>query len=166
MTSAACICVEPAGEGDRAFLCELFAGTRADEFAHMTWSAEQQASFLRMQFEAQDRHYRENYPDGQFLVIVEDGRRIGRLYVEDREDEIRLMEISLVPEYRGRGIGGALVREIVARAESSGRGVTLHVEVNNPARRLYERLGFREVSESGIYVRMERRPSAGRGVGE
>lgn len=108
-----------------------------------------------MQFEAQDLHYRTHYPNARFQLIVHEGRRVGRLYLHEAGEEIRIMDIALLPEARGCGIGSLLLREILAQAAASNRVVTLHVEFNNPARRLYDRLGFRHVADEGVYLRME-----------
>ena len=59
------------------------------------------------------------------------------------------MDIALLPEYRGRGIGTALLEELLVEADATGRRVTIHVERFNPARRLYERLGFVEAGDPG-----------------
>jgi ribosomal protein S18 acetylase RimI-like enzyme len=82
----------------------------------------------------------------------------GRFYVHRREREIRLMDIALLPEHRGRGIGSALLHDLFAEAAAAGKRVTVHVEEYNPARRLYERLGFKKIGEHGVYHLMEWRP--------
>ena len=140
---------------DREFLFEVYAASRDSEMALVPWSDEQKQAFLRMQFDAQDRHYRTHYPEARFQVIHHEGQPVGRLYVFEGADEIRIMDIALLPAWRGAGIGSALLRDVLARAGELNRSVTLHVEHNNPARRLYDRLGFRPVSDEGIYVRMQ-----------
>jgi ribosomal protein S18 acetylase RimI-like enzyme len=140
---------------DREFLFEVYAASRDSEMAMVPWTEAQKRGFLRMQFEAQDRHYREHYPRAQFQVIHHEGSPIGRLYLDEGPDEIRIMDIALLPAWRGAGIGSALLGEILARAAGSRRVVTLHVEHNNPARRLYDRVGFRAVADEGVYLRME-----------
>jgi ribosomal protein S18 acetylase RimI-like enzyme len=97
-------------------------------------------------------------------VIELDGERAGRLYVHRGEEDIRIMDIALAPAYRGRGIGTALLEELMAEARSSGRSLSIHVELQNPARSLYDRLGFVPVGEHGVYVLMEwrDRPSTAR----
>lgn len=144
---------------DRDFLFEVYAASRDAEMALVPWTEAQKQAFLRMQFDAQDRHYRAHYPDAQFQVIHHEGRAIGRLYVYECAGEIRVMDIALLPPWRGRGIGTSLLRDILARAAASSRAVTLHVEHHNPARRLYHRLGFRPVGEDGVYLRMRWDPS-------
>jgi ribosomal protein S18 acetylase RimI-like enzyme len=92
-------------------------------------------------------------------VIEVDGAPAGRLYVHRGPRDIRIMDIALAPEFRGHGIGTALLQQLMAEADESGRKLSIHVEMNNPARTLYARLGFRPAGEHGIYVLMERPPS-------
>ena len=143
--------LQPAGAEDEAFLFEVYASTRAEELAPVGWSESQRESFLRMQFSAQDKHYRENYPGAEFQIIQMDGEPVGRLYVHRRATEIRIMDIALLPAYRRRGIGTMLLEEILAEGAASGKSVTIHVEMFNPALRWYERLGFRKVTANGPY---------------
>jgi ribosomal protein S18 acetylase RimI-like enzyme len=152
------VTVRPVEAGDEEFLCALYASTREEELAAVAWSAGQKAAFLRMQFEAQHRHYVERYPGARLDVILAGGEPIGRLYVDRWPSEIRLMDIALVPAHRNRGIGGRLVRELMAEAAAAGKRLSIHVERFNPALRLYERLGFRPVGDEGVYLLMEWRP--------
>jgi len=142
---------------DEQFLLEVYAGTRADELAHVPWNDEQKDAFVREQFDAQWAHYR-TYEDASFDVIELDGIAIGRFFVARWEDEIRLMDIALLPEQRGLGIGTHLIGALLAEAAESGRRLTVHVEVFNPALRLYERLGFRPVDDRGAYLFLEAKP--------
>ena len=141
-----------AGADDREFLYRVYASTRVEELAFVGWDAEQVESFLRMQFEAQDRFYREHYVGASFAVVECDGEPAGRLYVARWPEEIRIMDIALLPEFRGRGIGTALLSALIEEAEREGKRVSIHVERYNPARRLYARLGFREAEDRGVYL--------------
>jgi ribosomal protein S18 acetylase RimI-like enzyme len=147
--------LRPATEADRAFLLGLYASTREEELAQVAWDEGAKRAFLEQQFSAQDHHYRSNYPGATLDVIEVDGERAGRLYVYRGESDIRIMDIALAPPFRGRGIGTALLRELMAEARSSGRSLSVHVELQNPARSLYERLGFVAAGEHGIYVLMK-----------
>ena len=141
------------------FLLRLYATTRADEMAMVTdWTDEQKEAFVRMQFQAQHAWYQEHYGDAQFDLILIDGVPAGRLYVHRREKEIRLVDISLAPGLRGRGIGAALLRELMDEAEAAGKPLTIHVEKYNPAMRLYLRLGFKPIEDRGPYDLMEWKP--------
>lgn len=140
---------------DREFLVRLYASTRHEELAPLAWSDEQKAEFLRAQFEAQDLHYREHYADTERRVIRVDGKRAGRLYLQVRDDEHRIVDIALLPAYRGRGIGSELLARLLADARAAGKPVRIHVEKNNPAYRLYRRLGFRKIGDKGVYDLLE-----------
>jgi GNAT superfamily N-acetyltransferase len=120
------------------------------------WTPEQKAAFLEQQFAAQDRHYRERYEGATLDVIEVDGAAAGRLYVARWEREIRVMDIALLPEFRGRGIGSRLLRGIIEEAEGARCAVSIHVERMNPALSLYERLGFRLREDKGVYLLLER----------
>jgi GNAT superfamily N-acetyltransferase len=148
----------PIREEDRGFLRRLYATTREQEMAVVPWSDAEKAEFLSLQFEAQHKFYRETFTEAEFSLILVSGEPAGRLYVDRRAEEIRLIDIALLPEHRGRGLGGRLMRGLLAEAEVAGKPVTIHVERFNPALRLYERLGFRPVEDQGVYYLMEWRP--------
>ena len=156
MTSAPQVTFRPIRPEDQEFLCRLYASIREEELAQTDWTAEQKAAFLRMQFEAQHQHYQRYYPNGRFdLILDEAGEPIGRLYVEEWPSQFRLIDIALVPERRGQGLGSRLLRDLMAAAAAVGKALTIHVERFNPALRLYERLGFREIEDKGVYQLME-----------
>jgi ribosomal protein S18 acetylase RimI-like enzyme len=142
----------PVGQDDREFLYRVYASTRAEELAVVPWDDGQKDSFLRMQFDAQDAWWRENYAGTSFDVIVVDGEPAGRLYLHRGDTEIRIVDIALLPEYRGNGVGTTLLRDVIAE----GKRVTIHVERMNPALRLYERLGFEIAEDKGVYLLLER----------
>lgn len=154
--------LRPITEADLEFLAEVYASTRREELALVPWSQEEKEQFLRSQFELQHQHYQQHYPTGEFLVIEKEveGRRerIGRLYVDRWEDQIRIVEVALLPPYRGSGLGARLIGGILAEAKAQGLPVTIHVEGQNPARRLYQRLGFEPVQHNGIYQLMRWSP--------
>jgi len=148
-----------ASEGDREFVFSVYASTRTEELARVRWTLEERERFLRQQFRAQDHSYRTNYPGAEFLIIVVDGADGGRLYLHRRLEEIRIMDVALLPGFRRQGIGTYLLKELLREGQTSSRIVTIHVETFNPALRLYQRLGFTQVAENGVYLLMEWRPS-------
>lgn len=158
---AARVQLRPMRDADLPFLLEVYASTRADEVAQTGWPPDRQRDFLAMQFDAQHAHYQQHYPNARFDVVEVDGRPAGRLYVYRGEAETRIVDIALLPDSRGQGIGGALVRALLDEAAAAGRAVSIHVERMNPALRLYRRLGF-EVArdEGGIYLLMRWSPPA------
>ncbi len=156
--AGATITLRPIRGDDRPFLYKVYASTREEEMALAGWEASRQEAFLKMQFDAQHTFYQERFPEAAYQVIMIDGEPGGRLYVDRRKDEIRLIDIALLPEYRGAGIGSRLMQEILDEARGAGKPVRIHVEQFNPARRLYERLGFSEIADKGVYVLMEWSP--------
>jgi ribosomal protein S18 acetylase RimI-like enzyme len=146
--------------GDLPFLEALYGSTRADELALTEWSDDQKQAFVAQQFAAQAAHYMTHYPDMAADVIEVAGEPAGRLLVNRRKWEIRIVDIGLVPAFRGRGIGGGLLRDLMAEAAASARRLSIHVERNNRARALYERLGFGVVDDGEVYLRMEWEPGA------
>jgi ribosomal protein S18 acetylase RimI-like enzyme len=141
-------------DGDREFLVELYGSVREPELAHVPWDAATRRAFVEQQFAAQDAHYRQHYPGATLDVIEAEGEPAGRLYVYRGARDTRIMDIALAPAFRGRGIGTDLLRSLILEADASGRTLSIHVEVDNPARRLYERLGFRAAGEHGVYLLM------------
>ena len=141
---------------DDAFLRQLYASTRADELAIVDWTPAQMAGFLRMQFDLQRAHYRHHFATARFLIVERDGRPIGRLYVNYAPDDVRVLDIALMPDARGNGVGRRLMEDVIERAARLGAPVTLHVAVGSPALRLYERLGFLIVRQDPMNLFMER----------
>lgn len=152
------ISLRPIADDDLPFLRQVYASTREEELAPVPWTRAEKAAFLASQFALQHAYYREHYADAQFSVVLADDRPVGRLYLARWETEHRIVDIAIVPEHRNRGIGSRLLADILAEADAAGKAVSIHVELRNPARRLYDRLGFRPVEERGVYVLM-RRPS-------
>ena len=152
--------VEPA---DRDFLFRVYASTREEELSVTGWSEEQKHSFLLQQFDAQTQDWAANYAGADLRVIEVDGAPAGRFYVLRGGDEICLIDIALLPDYRRLGIGSALLARLLEEARERGLPVTLHVEVFNPARSLYARHGFRIVEDRGVYLFLRWRPDGAEG---
>lgn len=148
--------LRPETATDGPFLLRLYASTREQEMRAVPWSPEEKDAFVRQQFAAQQRHCAAHYAGDSLQIVEVDGEAVGRLYTGRRSDEIRIIDISLLPGFRGRGIGSALLGEILHEAQSAGLAVRLHVEHNNPAVRLYSRHGFVTVADHGVYWLMER----------
>ncbi len=148
------ISLRPAQASDAALLFRLYASTRAEEMALFQWDEAQAQAFLQMQFNMQKRSYEMQFPAAQHSIILMDGQEVGRLMVDRAPSELLLVDIALLPEVRGHGIGGKLIRELQEEAAREGKAVRLTVVRNNPALRLYERLGFVTVGDDGIYLEM------------
>jgi ribosomal protein S18 acetylase RimI-like enzyme len=146
----------PIGDADLPFLARLYATTRAYEMTLVPWSEAEKAAFVDMQFRAQHLHYQRHYADAQFLVIERAGEPAGRLYLHRGTREHCIVDIAFLPQHCGQGLGTAVLTDVLAGAAAAGTSVTIHVEKNNPALRLYLRLGFAAVEDKGIYVQMRR----------
>jgi ribosomal protein S18 acetylase RimI-like enzyme len=156
--------LRPVTDADRPFLVDLYAGLRESELEQVQWDAATKRAFVEHQFAAQDAHYRAHYPGATLDVVELGGERAGRLYVHRGPSDIRIMDIALLPAFRGRGIGTALLRGLIDEAAASARTLSIHVEQNNPARTLYDRLGFAPVGAHGIYLLLELAPSSAQSV--
>lgn len=149
------VTLRPVEAADEPFLRRVYASTRAEELAAVPWDAAQKEAFLSMQFAAQQQHYRARFPRATHDLVLADGRPVGRLYVSANDDEIRILDVALLPESRGRRIGTPLIEGLTARAARERKPVRVYVEAHNPSLRLFERLGFRKVEEDGINFLME-----------
>ena len=141
----------PVTDADHPFLRDLYAGVRSAELAPIAWPEAAKRDFLDQQFALQHQHYLKNYVGADLLLIEKAGAAIGRIYVYRTPAEIRLMDIALVPAERGRGIGSALLHELMDEARATSCRLTLHVEPDNPAQHLYQRLGFALIEHRGVY---------------
>lgn len=152
------VTLRPAADEDRPFMLRVYASIREPELQSSGLPREQWGAFIEHQFRAQSHAYA-NYPDTSFEVVLVDGEPAGRLIVARWPEEMRIADIALLLEYRGRGIGGKLMCGVIEEAEERGVKTSIHVERFNPAQHLYTRLGFRLVSETGVYMLLERPPA-------
>jgi ribosomal protein S18 acetylase RimI-like enzyme len=147
------VALRPVAPSDSAFLERVYASTRAVELEPVPWTPEQKAAFIAQQFRAQSEHYERHHADASFDVILVGGEAAGRLIVTRSQERLHIVDIALLEEHRGRGVGSGLLRDLIA--EAGERPVSIYVEMNNPARSLYERLGFVAEGEPGIHVLMK-----------
>lgn len=144
---------------DLAFMQALYASTREAELAITNFTRQEKETFLSQQFNAQYQHYLQHYNSDKFDIIESGGKAIGRLFVDHWDREIRIVDISLIPEYQNRGLGSYLFKQLFAQAKISKKTVTIHVEHNNPAKKLYQRLGFELKTQTNeIYLLMQWTP--------
>ena len=152
------ISLRPVEPEDEAFLYEVYRSTRAEELAAWGWDERQQELFLKMQLRARDQSYLMYYTEISDSIILFEKSRAGRIIISRSDKEIKLVDISLLPEYRGAGLGTSLIKDLFAEADQTKRIVRLQVErTNTKARRLYERMGFTITSENQTHFQMERR---------
>lgn len=148
-------------EDDLPFLSRLYAATRWEELEPTGWSDALKTSFLEHQFLLQHTHYTKHYSGGAAGIVEVDGVPAGRLYLLQTPGDLRMVDIGLLPEHRNRGYGSGLIEAVIEQAAAGDSKVSIHVETNNPARRLYTRLGFRGVTEFDareVYQLMEWSP--------
>jgi ribosomal protein S18 acetylase RimI-like enzyme len=145
---------------DEPFLREVYASTREQELAMTQWTDEQRATFLRFQFDAQQAHYRQQYPDASYHVILNDADLVGRLYVARLPGEIKVLDLTVLPPHRNHGIGSELMNEILAEANNDGKAVLIWVEQTSPAQELFKRLGFSKKEDDGYQDLLEWRPAS------
>jgi ribosomal protein S18 acetylase RimI-like enzyme len=150
------ITLRPATDADYAFMRGLYASTREEEMERFPLDDAQKKAFLDQQFAAQFEHYGIHYPTCERNIVERGGVPIGRFWVDEWRDQIRIVDIALMPECRGAGIGSRLLHQLLDRARAANKPVTIHVEAFNPALRLYQRLGFEQVDTNGVYLLMRR----------
>ena len=148
----------PISAQDESLLYRLYASTRQEELAQTGWNEIEKENFLKMQFAAQHKFYREQFSKAAFNLVLLDKMPIGRLYLDRRRDEIRIIDIALLPAYRCQGLGTKLMNDILTEARSRELSVRIHVESFNRALGLYQRLGFRKIGDYGVYYLMEWTP--------
>ena len=136
---------------DMVFLAGLYASTRTEEVASTGWGKKQTQLFLQQQFDAQHLHYQKQYPDADWLVVLKERKRIGRLYLERWPSQNRLIDIALLPEMKGKGLGVAMILDLMDEAKSAGKALSLHVEKFNPAKELYLGMEFDTIKDKGVY---------------
>ena len=143
---------------DMGFLRQLYSSTRSDEMAMVPWPQEQKDTFLNSQFDAQHQFYQDQFAEAAFLLVEMRGKPVGRVYLDRRQDELRLIDIAIAPDFRGQGLGTALLKELLEECRKMNLPARIHVEKNNPAMNLYARVGFKPVEDQGVYDLMEWTP--------
>jgi GNAT superfamily N-acetyltransferase len=145
--------LRPVTQDDEPFLILVYGSTRADELALTGWDESQRNAFVKAQFSAQSHHYQTTFPEAEHHIIVSDGQAVGRIYVAKAEREIRILDITVLPEYRNAGL--LILKDLLNESEKTGLPVHIYIESFNPSLRLFERLGFRRADISGIHFLME-----------
>ncbi len=149
----------PVSSSDEPFLVKLYASTRAEEMTLVPWDGEQKQAFLQMQFEAQNRYYRERYPNASFDLIRFNDCPVGRLYLAELADEIRIIDLTFLPAHFDPRIFVALIEEILQKAAQVGKPVRIYLEDYNPQTEIFVRLGFQKIGEYGIYFLWQHEPA-------
>jgi ribosomal protein S18 acetylase RimI-like enzyme len=146
-------------ESDDPFLFELYASTRASELALAPWTDAQKQAFLQMQFAAQKSSYAQQYPAAQHHMICLEEEPVGRLYLDRSSDRFHILDITIAPQSRNKGIGSAVLEEILREAHDARKSTTIYVEDFNPSVRLFERLGFLRALVKDFQILLQHQPS-------
>jgi GNAT superfamily N-acetyltransferase len=155
------VSLRPAAPEDSEFLINVYAASRADEMALVDWTDEQKLAFLTSQFNSQREQYLNRFPDSVCSVINFGGERVGRLWVARLPEQIRLLDIALLPQHQNKGVGGQLMRALIEESEATALPLRHMVFKLNPGGwRFYERLGFEPIEEYHMYIHLERRPAS------
>jgi GNAT superfamily N-acetyltransferase len=149
------LALRPVLQEDEDFLFEVYASTRMDELTHTGWDDAQKLSFLKLQFAAQQQYYRDRFSGGEHHIILVDDLPAGRIYVSKSDEEIRILDITVLPRYRNAGTGTSILQGVLAEAKSLNRPVRIYVESFNRSLGLFQRLGFRKAEEAGMHFLME-----------
>ena len=143
-------------ESDNEFLLTVYGSTREEELNQVEWAEGQKEAFLRWQLDLQRREYEARFPDAAYDIILVDDQPAGRIWVGADDEQIRLLDIALLPQFQNRGVGTELVRRLIKESAKQGKVLRHMVFVlNNNAERFYERLGFKPIEDFGAYKHME-----------
>lgn len=144
--------LRPALPEDEKFLVAVYGSTRQQELAMVPWTEEQKTAFITFQLQAQLTHYQNEYPNAEYAIIEFDAHPAGRLYVDRRDAEIRIMDITLLPEYRGKGISSPLIHRLMEEASASGKKLSINLDKLSQSQPIFEHFGFRPSDDSGFHV--------------
>jgi GNAT superfamily N-acetyltransferase len=140
---------------DQLFIEKLYRSTRENELNFTNWTEEEKNIFCLSQMFAQLAEYKNKYKDATYQVIIYKKKPVGRLYLNESDKETRVLDISILPAFRGRGIGRSILTDIIKKARQKNKITTLNVAIGNPAKKLYESIGFKKISASNTHEYME-----------
>ena len=153
--------LRPVQEEDEPFLYALYVTTREKEMAVTNWNEDQITAFLQQQHTSQLSHYCERFPQAQHQIILFEGQPTGRIYINRSDHEIRVLDVTIHPDYRNQGIGTFLMQELLAEAQTTQLPVRLYVwQLNFDAQRWYQALGFSQIDTIQVYHHLEWQPAA------
>ena len=152
------ITLRPVTPDDEEFLVKVYGCTRTEELNLLPWTEEQREAFVRWQFTAQQEHYAKHYPAANHDVIMFDGRQVGRLYVARLDQEIRIVDITLLPGERNAGVGSYLINQLLDEADRTDKVTRIYVEEFNPSLNLFNRFNFSPIQQDGFHLLLQRTP--------
>lgn len=152
--------VRPVEATDERFVYELFCSVRGIEFEYAELSLAEKEQFLRSQFQAMHGTYAQRFPDGKHYIVVNQGEDIGRIYVNESNEEIRLLDVIIHPNQRNQGIGSQLMQQMIQHSEQTGKAIRFYVwQTNYAGQRFYERHGFKQIRNDNAYLLFELIPT-------
>ncbi|MBV6714120.1 GNAT family N-acetyltransferase [Paenibacillus chitinolyticus] len=140
---------------DQPFLFELYCSSRMAEVQAWGWDEATLRSFLHMQYSAQSGSYRQQYPEAESYIVCQDGQRAGRILIHRTPHCIRIVDITLLPQFQNQGLGTKLLQTFMQEAREQNLPLRLSVLRTGRALALYERLGFHNAGENDMYLAME-----------
>jgi ribosomal protein S18 acetylase RimI-like enzyme len=150
------VTIRPVQSSDESFLRRVYASSRAEELAQTGWSEEEKQSFLQLQFTAQWQDYSNRFPDAEQSIVLYEGNPTGRIWVNRSNEEIRLLDITLLPEFRNSGIGAVLLQRLQDEARALVIPLRHAVYKDNLiAIHFYQNLGFTIIEDLATYYIME-----------
>jgi RimJ/RimL family protein N-acetyltransferase len=150
--SKGAVTLRPARPDDEPFLAAVYGSTREQELAMTPWTAEQRQAFIKFQFDAQSAHYRTEYPEAEQSIIMLGDRPVGRIYLDRRESEIRILDITVLTQYRGQGIGTPIIRDVMEEAARAGKTVSINLDSFSQSHQLFARLGFKSTETTSFHT--------------
>lgn len=146
----------PVRSEDREFLLTVYEAAREIELSIMPWNAEQKRVFAANQFAAQLDYYTKEFPGAKHDLIIMSitGQRVGRVYVDRTSERIIILDITVLPEFRRRGIGSTIVDDLIDEAARSEKSVQVYVESFNPSLSFFQSRGFVIEHNDGVKLRL------------
>ncbi len=146
------VSLRPATGDDEAFLVKVYRSTRERELAMVPWTEEQREAFIKFQYDAQLNHYQTEYPNAEHSIILANGEPVGRLFIDRRDTQIRILDITLLPAHKGKGIGTPIIRRLMDEAATVKKNVGINLDLFSTSHRLFERLGFKPTEKTDFHT--------------
>jgi len=137
---------------DEAFLISVYGSSREQELAMVPWTDEQRRAFVKFQYTAQLNFYQTEFPNSEHWVIVADGEPVGRLFLDRREAQIRILDITILTPHRGKGIGLPVIRYVMDEAAAGGKSVGINLDLFSTSQPTFERLGFKPTEKTDSHT--------------
>lgn len=155
MFRQATVALRPETADDLPFLRELYLSVRDGEVGFRDLLPTTRTAILEQQFEWQHAQYRAANPQGWFTIVMVDDKPGGRFYLVRLADSLRVVDISLLPEFRGHGIGTQLMLNVRAESIRTGLPIRLSVVAGNAAGGFYKHLGFQVIGRDEVRLELE-----------